>query len=97
MNKLTKTSRVSIQSFDLGPEFRGIKMIPSGLHFVNWSSVSKEGSMGPKTGFFHNFGQKEVLVRKFDQKLEDVIDTLPDDEVNSCLIYKIQVTFNCFL
>ena len=41
---------IDLHSWRTGTEFRGIKMIPSGIHFVYWSSVSKEGSIGPRTG-----------------------------------------------
>ena len=37
---------IDLHSWRTGNEFRGIKMIPSGIHFVYWSSVSKEGSIG---------------------------------------------------
>ena len=37
---------IDLHSWRTGNEFRGIKMIPSGMHFVYWSSVSKEGSIG---------------------------------------------------
>ena len=37
---------IDMQSWRTGPEFKGIKMIPSGLHFIYFSSVSSEGSVG---------------------------------------------------
>ena len=49
---------IDMQSWRTGPQFQGIKMIPSGLHFIYFSAVSKEGSIGPRTGFFHHFAQK---------------------------------------
>ena len=47
-------------SWSIGPKFRGLKMIPPGLHFVFYSAVSKEGAVAPRTGFFHCFKEKEV-------------------------------------
>ena len=57
-------------------------MIPSGIHFVYWSSVSKEGSIGPRTGFFHNFSQKEILAKKFDQQKEQFFNIDDHEEID---------------
>jgi hypothetical protein len=50
---------IDVQSWRSGAEFKGIKMIPSGLHFIYWSPVSKEGATGPRyyllTGFSRIF------------------------------------------
>ena len=65
---------IDMQSWNTASEFKGIKMIPSGLHFVYFSSVSKENSVGPRSGFFHNFTQSEILVKKFDAQNETFVD-----------------------
>ncbi|GIL90158.1 hypothetical protein Vretimale_16402 [Volvox reticuliferus] len=44
-------------AFRCGPRFRGIKMLPPGIHFACYSVPGSEhrgGSMGPVTGFFFN-------------------------------------------
>ena len=64
-----------------GPEFKGIKMIPSGLHFVYWSSVSKEGSVGPRTGFFHYFAQKEIVAKRFNTEIEAFEDSFTEEDL----------------
>ena len=72
---------IDLHSWRTGQEFRGIKMIPSGIHFVYWSSVSKEGSIGPRTGFFHNFSQKEILAKRFDAQKEQFVSDVSDEEI----------------
>lgn len=70
---------IDVQSWRTGPQFRGIKMIPPGLHFVYYSCVSKQGSVGPRTGFFHHFVQKEVLVKRFDAQNEEIVDVQQEE------------------
>ena len=72
---------IDMQSWRSGPEFKGIKMIPSGLHFIYWSSVSKEGSVGPRTGFFHYFAQKEIYAKRFNAQTETFEDTFTTDDI----------------
>lgn len=56
----------------VGDKFRGVKLIPAGLHFVHYSAVSKAGTAAPRTGFFHYFEKGEMLVKKWDKAAEDV-------------------------
>ena len=56
-------------------------MIPSGLHFVYWSSVSKEGSVGPRTGFFHYFAQKEIVAKRFNTEIEAFEDSFTEEDL----------------
>ncbi|XP_037279575.2 protein AAR2 homolog isoform X1 [Rhipicephalus microplus] len=56
----------------VGDKFRGVKLIPAGLHFVHYSAVSKTGTAAPRTGFFHYFEKGEMLVKKWDKATEDI-------------------------
>lgn len=59
---------IDMKSFNTGEKFRGIKMIPAGIHYLFFSSVSEStGDTAPRTGFFHNFKSGEVLVKKWDK------------------------------
>lgn len=49
-------------SWTIGPKFKGLKMVPPGLHFVFFSAVSKQGTVAPRVGFFHYFTSGEVSV-----------------------------------
>lgn len=72
---------IDMQSWRTGPEFKGIKMIPSGLHFIYFSSVSKEGSVGPRTGFFHHFAQREIIAKRFDPKEEVFVSDVSNEDI----------------
>lgn len=68
---------IDYNSWTVGPKFRGVKMIPPGIHFIYYSSRSPTGDTAPRTGFFYDFKQRELLIKKWDKYNEDV---LPDDE-----------------
>ncbi|XP_033757862.1 protein AAR2 homolog [Pecten maximus] len=72
---------IDYNSWKVGAQFRGVKMIPPGVHFVYYSACTKEGETGPRTGFFYNFKQREIVVRKWDNQLEDIgeSDVSPED------------------
>lgn len=63
---------IDMKVYQVGDKFRGIKMIPPGLHFIYYSAVSKEGCTAPRTGFFHYFKQQEIIVTKWDNLNEDL-------------------------
>ena len=64
-------------------------MIPPGVHFVYFSVKT-----APRIGFFHNFKGREIVVRKWDEKLEDMsIQPVSDAEV--CLILCFGNFFFC--
>ena len=65
--------------------FKGLKMIPPGIHFISYNAVSKfDGSIAPKTGFFYNFKQQEIVVKKYNKNLEMIEDCcLNDDELKN--------------
>ncbi|KAL4228697.1 a1-alpha2 repression [Mactra antiquata] len=63
---------IDYNSWTTGPKFRGVKMIPPGIHFVYYSAQSSNHTSGMRTGFFHNFKQKEMLVKKWDKYNEDI-------------------------
>ncbi|GFS07362.1 protein AAR2 homolog [Elysia marginata] len=73
---------IDYMSWDTGPNFKGLKMIPAGIHFIYFSSVSSEGQRGPRSGFFYNFTPQEVVVRHWDAQAEDIKPTrLSDGEM----------------
>lgn len=47
-------------------------MIPPGLHFIYFSAVSRQGDTAPRTGFFHFFKRRELLVRHYNATEEDL-------------------------
>nr|CAG4637252.1 EOG090X0AVR [Ceriodaphnia reticulata] len=71
---------IDLNSWKTGEKFKGVKMIPPGIHFVYYSSVSKEGSVAPRTGFFHNFRKKDVVIRRWEPEIEDMVDLSTEQE-----------------
>lgn len=68
---------IDMNVYSVGPKFRGVKMIPPGIHFVYFSSLSEHDrhSLSPRSGFFKFFAEKEMCVRKWDSLSED-LDTV---------------------
>ncbi|XP_059062410.1 protein AAR2 homolog [Achroia grisella] len=64
---------IDMQCWNTEEDFRGIKMIPPGLHYVHYSAISKgSGDISPRSGFMHYFHKKEFLVKMWDKKSEDI-------------------------
>lgn len=61
---------IDMKVYQIAENFRGLKMIPSGIHFIYYSAVSKDGSTAPRTGFFHYFKKREILIKKWDNSDE---------------------------
>lgn len=71
---------IDMNVFYVADKFRGIKMIPPGLHFIYYSGVSKYGQSAPRTGFFHMFAPGEVLVRKWNKYNETMSEEIVSEE-----------------
>ena len=66
---------IDYNTWAVGEHFKGVKMIPPGVHFVYYSAVNvREAQTAPRTGFFHNFKSREILVKRWSQKDEDIAD-----------------------
>ncbi|KAL1923820.1 uncharacterized protein VTP21DRAFT_8800 [Calcarisporiella thermophila] len=64
---------IDCQSWTVGPKFKGMKLVPPGLHFVYWSATSKEGVSGMRFGFFKFFESGEIMVRGWDAETENFV------------------------
>lgn len=60
------------QSWRTGEKFRGVKMIPPGVHYIYYSVADKHGHLGMRTGFFHDFKLGEALVTCWNRQHERV-------------------------
>ncbi|XP_047510405.1 protein AAR2 homolog [Pieris napi] len=74
---------IDMQCWNTDEDFRGIKMIPPGLHYIHYSGVSKgTGDVSPRSGFMHYFQKKEFLVKLWDKNLEDISkDEVTDESI----------------
>lgn len=57
---------VDLVAHRTGEKFRGLKLIPPGVHFVYACSVDRNNkqTLGPRCGFFHDFKEKEILLKR---------------------------------
>ncbi|XP_073144694.1 uncharacterized protein [Henckelia pumila] len=72
---------IDTQMFSSGPKFKGIKMIPPGVHFIYYSSSNREGSeFSPIVGFFIDASPSQVIVRKWEKNEELFVKLLEEEE-----------------
>lgn len=65
---------IDTQMFSVGPVFKGLKMIPPGVHFVYYSSSSRDGKeFSPIIGFFVDAGPSEVIIRRWTTEEERLV------------------------
>lgn len=63
----------------VGEDFRGVKMIPEGVHFVYCASQGPYGDAAPRVGFVHFFKRGEIVVREWDNDKEELKLRIHDD------------------
>jgi A1 cistron-splicing factor AAR2 len=71
---------IDYNSWNVGPKFKGVKMIPPGFHFVFYAAVGRSGQTAPRTGFFQYFRQREIIVKKWGPTIEDLVDQVLSEE-----------------
>lgn len=74
---------IDCKSWQVGPRFKGVKMIPPGLHFLHYCSVNPPscgGEVGPKTGLFLTLKPREILLANWDPKEEDLDFSASENE-----------------
>eukprot|EP01038_Epipyxis_sp_PR26KG_P016941 gene16941-23258_t len=70
---------IDCMSFETGPNFKGISMIPAGLHFIYYST-----GMGARQGFFVDFTEScQLVVCTWDSSNEEIlpISTLSQESI----------------
>lgn len=63
---------IDFKSWNVGEKFRGLKMIPKGIHYIYYSAVNNYQETSFRSGFFHNFRQGEFVVKKWDKEKEEI-------------------------
>ncbi|KAJ3024274.1 a1-alpha2 repression [Thoreauomyces humboldtii] len=72
---------VDCYSWKTGPKFKGLKLIPPGMHFIYYSALNREGeNAGIRTGFWMTFLPRQVVVKRWNPAVEDVFE---DGELDS--------------
>lgn len=71
---------IDYQCWRTGEKFRGVKMIPPGVHFIYYSVADKYGQLGMRSGFFHVFEMREAVVMRWDKQAEELVPKGLSDE-----------------
>ncbi|OMO55566.1 A1 cistron-splicing factor, AAR2 [Corchorus capsularis] len=80
---------IDTQVFSVGPAFKGIKMIPPGVHFVFYSSSTRDGKeFSPIIGFYIDVGHSQVVVRTWNQQEERLLKVSEEEEERYCQAIK---------
>lgn len=61
-------------SWNTGPKFQGVKMIPPGMHYVFYCAKNKFNDSAPRSGFFVNFKRHEIITKKWCHIQEQIVD-----------------------
>jgi A1 cistron-splicing factor AAR2 len=79
---------VDFNSWQTGPKFKGLKLIPPGLHYIHYSIQSKQqgqalsvAEQSLKSGFFHEFKSGELMVRKWNPDQEIFTEIYDQEEL----------------
>ncbi|KAJ2385393.1 hypothetical protein GGI05_004716 [Coemansia sp. RSA 2603] len=63
---------IDLDTWETGPLFKGLKMIPPGIHYIHYSAVNNDKQTGIQSGFLHKFALKEVVVRRWCAETEQL-------------------------
>lgn len=64
---------IDLMAISVTQEFRGFKLIPPGSHFIYSSARDSFGnSSSARNGFLHYFKAGEIVVKEWNQQLEEL-------------------------
>uniref|UniRef100_A0A8C5R821 Protein AAR2 homolog n=1 Tax=Leptobrachium leishanense TaxID=445787 RepID=A0A8C5R821_9ANUR len=73
---------IDCNSWEAGPRFRGVKMVPPGVHFIHYSvkrTGGSRGETGPRTGVFMHLEQKDIRLFNWNPQ-DEVLVPAPEEE-----------------
>lgn len=76
---------IDLNSWEAGPRFRGVKMVPPGLHFIHYSVKRLRGAAGetgPRSGIFFFLEQRAIHLLQFDAQREEMDATSQEEAEN---------------
>lgn len=71
---------IDLSTYKVDANFRGIKMIPEGAHYVCCAAKGPYGDSAARVGFMHYFKRKEIVVREWDNQNEELCLRKPEQE-----------------
>ncbi|KAJ3161433.1 a1-alpha2 repression [Geranomyces michiganensis] len=87
---------IDCYSWRTGPNFKGLKLIPPGQHFVYYSSVATAAggeSAGIRSGFWLDLKPRQVVVKRWNPATEDALD---DAEMDAEETERYRINFRDF-
>jgi len=66
--------------YTVGQKFKGVKMVPPGVHYIHYCPASNENDVAPRAGFFVNLSAGEVMVKEWDLDTEALVDMADRDQ-----------------
>ncbi|KAF8071287.1 CHX17 [Scenedesmus sp. PABB004] len=69
------------QVFLTGPKFRGVKMMPPGVHFLSFQTQGRDGAVAPPVSTLLALAPRQVLVRRWCAAAETFLPLADEDEV----------------
>lgn len=69
---------IDLLAINITDEFRGVKLIPPGPHFI-YTSAKDNFDIGARTGFLHFFKVGEILVKEWNPQTEELQDRSKGD------------------
>lgn len=72
---------IDLSSYPMHENFRGVKMIPEGAHYISCAVKGAYGDIAPRVGFMYYFKPKEIVVREWDDQNEELRRRNPDQEI----------------
>ncbi|KAM5135723.1 protein AAR2 homolog [Mantella aurantiaca] len=67
---------IDLNSWEVGPRFRGVKMVPPGLHFIHYGVKRQRGAAGetgPRSGIFFFLEQRAIHLLRWDAQGEEMV------------------------
>ncbi|XP_065322520.1 protein AAR2 homolog [Gordionus sp. m RMFG-2023] len=68
------TFGIDINCWNTDTKFKGIKLIPPGLHFIFTNSNDSHGNSSFRSGFFHWFESKDIQIKQWCKNSEVLLD-----------------------
>ncbi|XP_075702779.1 protein AAR2 homolog [Rhinoderma darwinii] len=72
---------IDSNSWQVGPRFKGVKMVPPGVHFIHYSAkrIGEPGETGPRSGIFFYLEQKDIRLLHWDSQEEEMVATSQEE------------------
>lgn len=67
----------------IGNQFKGVKMIPPGIHLIHYSLIGSNGQQSPKIGFFASFQPQSIVLKVIDEQNEEPNEDLITNDLKA--------------